>query len=155
MKNALIVTILSSLLILLAGCNQQPETLVTDGYDQSEMDEAISRAQQEVDSFILVLNSGDADSFSVKAPISEGDEVEHFWITDVSFEGGYFTGKIGNDPGIVKNVEFGQEWKIKKDDISDWIYTRGSMMHGGYTIDPLLVTMPEDQAAAMRARLVR
>ena len=57
-----------------------------------------------------------------------------------------FIGVISNDPGIVTNVEYGQEWKIKKEDISDWMYTRGDKIYGGYTIDPLLVTYPKEEA---------
>ncbi|MGJ8652716.1 MAG: YegJ family protein [Opitutaceae bacterium] len=139
----------------LVGCDQKPETLVTGGYDQTEMEHAILRAQNEVNEFVQVLENRAADSFSVKAPITDGDDVEHFWIVDISYKDGYFIGTIGNDPGVVKNVEFGQEWKIKKDEISDWMYTRGVMMHGGYTIDPLLPTMSDEEAAELKACLVR
>ncbi|HGC1664629.1 DUF2314 domain-containing protein, partial [Escherichia coli] len=48
-----------------------------------------------------------------------------------------------------------QEWKIKKEDISDWMYTRGDKIYGGYTIDPLLVTYPKEEADELRAKLVR
>ncbi|MDZ9931073.1 DUF2314 domain-containing protein, partial [Escherichia coli] len=68
---------------------------------------------------------------------------------------GMFIGVISNDPGIVTNVEYGQEWKIKKEDISDWMYTRGDKIYGGYTIDPLLVTYPKEEADELRAKLVR
>lgn len=47
------------------------------------------------------------------------------------------------------------EWKIKKEDISDWMYTRGDKIYGGYTIDPLLVTYPKEEADELRAKLVR
>ena len=57
--------------------------------------------------------------------------------------------------GIVTNVEYGQEWKIKKEDISDWMYTRGDKIYGGYTIVPLLVTYPKEEADELRAKLVR
>ncbi|SRY16853.1 ydjO [Escherichia coli] len=72
-----------------------------------------------------------------------------------TFPNGMFIGVISNDPGIVTNVEYGQEWKIKKEDISDWMYTRGDKIYGGYTIDPLLVTYPKEEADELRAKLVR
>lgn len=155
MKKTLRFILSAVVAMALVACTETPETLVRDGYDQTEMDKAIARAQSEVDAFIVVFQSGEADSFSVKAPITQGDDIEHFWITDISYEGGYFTGKIGNDPGVVTNVTFGQEWKVKKNEISDWMYTRGPMIHGGYTIDPLLSTMSADEAAALKASLVR
>lgn len=132
----------------------KPETL-TEEYDESEMDAAIATARSRVDEFLKVLGEGGADSFSVKAPIKDGEMTEHFWIVDVSYEDGVFSGEIGNDPGVVQNVKMGQKWEIKKDEISDWMYTKGELIHGGFTIDPLLGSFPEDQAAALRAKLVR
>ena len=35
---------------------------------------------------------------------------------------------------------------LQKEDISDWMYTRGDKIYGGYTIDPLLVTYPKEEA---------
>lgn len=101
------------------------------------------------------MESGDADSFSVKAPIADENGTEYFWITDVSFDDGKFKGVIGNDPGIVKNVKFGQEWEVEEDEISDWMFTRGDLIHGGFTIDPLLGSYPKEEADALRAKLVR
>lgn len=60
------------------------------------------------------MNKKDADTFAVKAPITDHGRTEHFWLTDVTYSNGMFIGVISNDPGIVTNVEYGQEWKIKK-----------------------------------------
>ena len=141
-------------ILLLAGCHKRPDTLVND-YDPKAMETAISTAKGRVDEFIAVLKANGADSFSVKAPITDSHGTEHFWITDVSFADGFFTGKVGNEPGIVKNVQLGQDWKIAKGDISDWMYMRGNKIHGGFTIDPLLHSYPKEQADALRSRLVR
>jgi len=119
------------------------------------MDAAIARARAEVDQFLVVLEKGDADSFSVKAPIKDENGTEHFWLTDVTFADGQFTGSVGNDPGIVQNVQYGQSWTIEKGEISDWMFTRGEKIHGGYTIDPLLDSYPEEEAEVLRAKLVR
>lgn len=153
--------ILIGLLLTLVSCEEQkevkqakPETLVDD-YSEDEMNEAISIARDRIDEFLKVLEEGDADTFTVKAPITDDHGTEHFWLTDISYSGGVFSGSVGNDPGIVKNVEFGQSWNVKRDDISDWMFTRGDKIHGGFTIDPLLHSYPKDEAEALRARLVR
>lgn len=149
-------TALLFLLLLLPLATTQaadPATLVKEGYDQKEMDEAIAKAKKTVDKFIQVLESGEGENFAVKAPIKDGEDVEHFWITDVTFKKDKFTGRIGNDPGIVSNVEIGQKWTIAKDEISDWMFMRDSKMHGNYTMRPLLKTMPEEQAKALRSLL--
>lgn len=143
-----------SVVLLLTGCDQRLETLV-DAYDAKAMDTAIATAKGRVEEFITVLNTGAADAFSVKAPITDENGTEHFWITDVTFKDGVFTGRVGNEPGIVKNVRFGQEWRIEKEKISDWMYVRGEKIHGGFTIDPLLPSYSKEQAADLRARLVR
>lgn len=137
-----------------AASESMPETL-TNEYDETAMDAAIVTARSRIDEFLKVLGDKGADSFSVKAPVHDGDEIEHFWIVDVSYADGVFSGEIGNDPGIVKNVKAGQAWQIKKDEISDWMYIKGDLIHGGFTIDPLLESMPKDKAHALRSKLVR
>jgi uncharacterized protein YegJ (DUF2314 family) len=100
-----------------------------------------------------VFEAGNGEDFSVKAPIEDDGEVEHFWLTDISYENGEFRGLIGNDPGIVDNVRFGDSWTIRKEDISDWMYMRGGKMCGNYTMRPLLKTLPADEAAMYREML--
>lgn len=149
---------------MIAGCSEKsgnqsdnrpkPETLAED-FDEAEMDAAIATARSRVDEFIKILGENAADSFSVKAPITDENGTEHFWIVDVSYADGMFSGEIGNDPGVVRNVKLGQAWRIAKDEISDWMYTREDRIHGGFTIDPLLGSFPKDEADAMRAKLVR
>ena len=143
------------LLLPLAGCRKNPDTLVRGDYDVVAMDKAIARARSEVDVFIAVLKANDAESFSVKAPIKDENGTEHFWITDVAFVDGEFEGHVGNDPGIVKNVVLGQKWRIKKTEISDWMYVRAGRIHGGYTIDPLLASFDKAKSDDIRRRLVR
>lgn len=135
------------------GCRPKPDTLIDSGYDEAEMDAAIARAQREVETFIQELTKPTGEDHAVKAPIKEGEETEHFWLTDVTFKDGQFEGKISNDPGIVSNVKFGQPWKIAKGEISDWMFMRGGKMHGNYTMRPLLKAMPKDEADALRALL--
>lgn len=139
--------------IACCSCESKPETLVEGGYDEKEMKAAIERARKEVDRFIAELKKGDGEDFAVKAPIEDKGKTEHFWLADVAFRDGEFHGTIGNDPGIVSNVKFGQKWTIKKDDISDWMFMRDGKMHGNYTMRPLLRTMPKAEADKWRSLL--
>ncbi|WP_139500888.1 YegJ family protein, partial [Escherichia coli] len=118
-----ILLMLSLLFFTTAGFSEVSDTLVTGGYDKQAMSDAIKHARKETDKFIEVMNKKDADTFAVKAPITDHGRTEHFWLTDVTYSNGMFIGVISNDPSIVTNVEYGQEWKIKKEDISDWMYT--------------------------------
>lgn len=136
-----------------AGCNQKPETLVEGGYDQQEMDEAIARARSETDNFLQELASGNGTDFAVKAPIEDNGATEHFWLIDIVYKDGVFEGSIGDEPGVVKNVEYGQKWTIKKSEISDWMFMRDGKIHGNYTMRPLLKTLPDDEAETLRSML--
>lgn len=78
--------------VFLSSCEKQdvvaepvPETLVSD-YEEDEMDQAISKARATTDEFLEVHAEGDADSFSVKAPITDENGTEHFWLTDVTLK---------------------------------------------------------------------
>jgi uncharacterized protein YegJ (DUF2314 family) len=102
---------------------------------------------QQVDRFIAELASPTGTDHAIKAPIEDRGQVEHFWISDLKFENGEFKGKINNDPGVVQNVKIGQEWIVKKEDISDWTYMRDGKMYGNYTMRPLLKTLPAEEAA--------
>jgi len=152
MKTHIILTF-ACLMLAFCSCSQKPDTLVTEGYDQKEMDAAIARARSEVDSFIKEMSDRNGTAFAVKAPIQDKGETEHFWLTDIVYRNGEFEGLIGNDPGIVTNVKLGQKWTIKKADISDWMFMRDGKMHGNYTLRPLLKTMSEEEATKFRSIL--
>jgi uncharacterized protein YegJ (DUF2314 family) len=128
-------------------------TLSPGGYDLAEMDAAIARAQAEVDNFIAILDKRQGYDFSVKAPITDKGQTEHFWMGDVTYDNGVFEGIIDNEPAVVSNVKLGQKWKIKKADISDWSFKRNGKIHGNYTMRPLLKTLPKDDADYFRSLL--
>jgi uncharacterized protein YegJ (DUF2314 family) len=99
------------------------------------------------------LSAPAGSTHAVKVPIKDGEQTEHFWLSDVTFQNGEFTGTIDNDPGTVGNVKIGQKWTVKKDEISDWMFMRDGKMHGNYTMRPLLKAMPEEEAAKLRSLL--
>lgn len=152
MKHSLVSALALLLMLSVCSCGTEPETLVTGGYNEKEMEAAIARARAEVDTFIAALAAGEGADFSVKAPIEDGENVEHFWLTDIVYRDGSFEGRIGNDPGMVTNVSFGQSWTVARDEISDWMFFRDEKMHGNYTMRPLLATMSEDEAEMWRSR---
>ena len=89
---------LSLLFFTTAGFSEVSDTLVTGGYDKQAMSDAIKHARKETDKFIEVMNKKDADTFAVKAPITDHGRTEHFWLTDVTYSNGMFIGVISNDP---------------------------------------------------------
>lgn len=109
-----ILLMLSLLFFTTAGFSEVSDTLVTGGYDKQAMSDAIKHARKETDKFIEVMNKKDADTFAVKAPITDHGRTEHFWLTDVTYSNGMFIGVISNDPGIVTNVEYTRSGKSRK-----------------------------------------
>ncbi|MCA9236277.1 MAG: DUF2314 domain-containing protein [Planctomycetales bacterium] len=137
-----------------SGASSSSENFTTsDAYDEQEMEAAIQRARRETDVFIRELNSNSAEDFSVKAPISDGAAVEHFWLKDVTYRNEKFTGTIDNEPEMVANVRLGQEWSLAKDEISDWLYMKDGKMYGNYTVRPLLPSMPAEEAEFLKSIL--
>lgn len=113
------------------------------------MEAAIARARMEVDSFIAELAKPSGDSHAVKVPITDQGDTEHFWLIDVTYSEGEFAGTINNEPGIVSNVRIGDERKVNKSEIFDWMFMRGGKMYGNYTLRPLLKAMPKDEARSI------
>jgi len=138
--------------LFLSACDSKPDTLV-EVYDEDEMDAAIEKAQANVDKFIAVMKAGNGEGFCVKAPITDENGTEHFWIVDITYEKGEFTGEVGNDPGIVKNVKAGDTWTIAKDEISDFLFSRDDKMYGNYTMRAMFSTMPPDEAAQWQSMM--
>ena len=143
-----------ALLLTFVGCRKDlPETLIEGGYDEQEMSAAIAKAQGSVDAFLSELNNPQGTDHSVKAAVQDQENVEHFWLTDITFANDEFEGLIGNEPGMVSNVQMGQKFKVKKSEISDWMYMKDGKMYGNYTMRPLLKTMPQEEAAFFQSML--
>lgn len=144
------------LMFLISACNRGlPDKLITSGYDESDMEQATARARSEVDWFVAEKKKGQGDDFAVKVRVTDADATEHFWLTGISYGDEQFEGSISNEPGIVHNVKIGQKWKVKKTEISDWMFRRDGKIHGNYTMRPLLKTMPPEEAAKYRALLAK
>jgi len=111
--------------------------------ENKAMDRAVETAQKTVKKFIAVLRSpkGNQGRFAVKKPIVEGDKVEHIWLTEVSFDGHLFHGKVDNEPVDIKGARLGQEVSVAANEISDWMYVEDGKLVGGYTIAAMLQHM--------------
>lgn len=135
------------MLLALSGCGKLKKTnaagkigeddpVVFFSNDDPEMNKAINKARASVDSFIAALKSPKKGqvSFSVKMRVTDGDQVEHMWVTDVSYDGAKFNGKMGNEPVNVKTVKLNQKVSVKPAEISDWMYIDNQKLVGGETI---------------------
>lgn len=116
--------------------------------DDPEMLAAIAKARQTVDTFTVRLaNPRRGDEYSVKVAVRDGEQVEHFWMTDVTFDGSEFHGKLSNEPMLVSNVKMGQAWHCPMNEISDWMIISQRRLTGGYTLRVLRDRMSQAERA--------
>lgn len=116
--------------------------------EEESMNAAIDKAQRTVGYFksSLLAPTSAQQYFSAKAKIKDGDEVEHIWLNDVSFDdSGNFFGKIGNEPLSLKNVKAGHEVGVAHDELSDWMIVENGRLIGGYTIRVLRDKMSDQE----------
>ena len=121
--------------------------------DDQEMLAAFAKARKSVDTVIALINAGKLSKYNIKVKIQDPNGTEYFWLSGVTLNGDTFTGKIDNDPEIVKNVKIGDEQTVPKAGISDWMYMKNGKMHGNYTLRVLLKKIDKDEAAKYRAML--
>ncbi len=113
------------------------------------MNASMAKAKSTVATFEAALRSPkpSQSGFSVKVRITDGDQIEHFWTSDVTYDGTVFHARINNDPEEVTNVKVGQAVSVRPQDISDWMYVDHGILVGGYTVRALRDAMsPSDRA---------
>ncbi|MBW2181958.1 MAG: DUF2314 domain-containing protein [Deltaproteobacteria bacterium] len=153
-SRSILVTVFIATFLILFGCNQKSE-LLTNQYDEKEMNQAIETAQLTFDKFLERFRNpqpGDED-FNVKVKIEDKNGVEHFWLSDLRLGSEPYIGIIGNDPGIVRNVKFGQQYSFQRADIRDWMFMSNGKMQGNYTLRVILKSMPEEESEEIKKNI--
>jgi uncharacterized protein YegJ (DUF2314 family) len=121
--------------------------------DDAEMAAATARAREELPAFIERLvhpQAGDED-FSVKAPLTDGRNTEHFWLDNVQFSEGVFSGTLDNTPQIVDGHDAGLRVSIPAGEISDWMCVHEGRLIGGYTIRLVYQRLDPESRRKMQA----
>jgi len=72
--------------------------------------------------------------FRVKMLVAERGLVEQFWINVESATADGFTGTIGNHPGDITGVKYGERVTVPAREISDWMYVERGVLRGGYSV---------------------
>ncbi len=149
-----LVVLLTTAVFIAGGCSRKPETL-TDKYDEKKMEKAIEDARSTFDDFLTRFRNpqpGD-EAFHVKVRIEDKNGVEHFWVGDLKLDAEPYSGKIGDEPGIVKKVKFGQDYSFTRNEVSDWMYMSNGKMQGNYTLRVELESMTPKEAQALKRKI--
>jgi uncharacterized protein YegJ (DUF2314 family) len=133
--------------LAITSCSEQTSRSTAPIVYAEEKDPELEKAKQEaletLDYFIKSFQKNSNDTifeYSVKMDFIDNVDHEHMWIMVKKFENGVFSGYLGNEPQIVKNVKVGQYIIIDKELIEDWLImdTKTGNWEGGYSIKVLL-----------------
>ena len=133
------IWLVAALAVMLnSGCAKRPvvEQVVAVSADDPGMNAAIAKARATVGTFVTALRAPkkSQSGFAVKVRITDEGANEHFWLSDVRYDGSEFSGKIANDPERVFTVEVDQVVSARAAEISDWMYVDNGKLVGGYTV---------------------
>ena len=103
--------------------------------DDKAMDRAVTKARESLGFFLAALKAHKPDSsgFEVKKCCIDGDNVEHVWISNVTWDGKQFHGRVDNAPLDIRNVKLGQRVTVAPEDVTDWMFVKDGKLMGGFT----------------------
>lgn len=128
-------------------------SIVTVRSEDEEMEHAIARARASLPAAIERFIAGELQAFSVKVRVSDGQNNEHFWLSDPKYNNGKFVGTIEAQPQLVSGITEGQVYEAPIESVTDWMHLRDGLMHGNYTLRVLLPKMPREEAVKYAAHL--
>ena len=77
----------------------------------------------------------------------DGDNVEHIWIRDITWDGKAFHGRVDNKPLAVSNVHLEQRVTVTPEDLTDWMFVKEGKLMGGFTMRVLYSRLSPEQKA--------
>lgn len=144
---------------VLVGCGKKsPEGSKNVTFVESNdagMKAAIEKARSTVAQFTAALKAPKAGrtGLAVKMPFADGQNTEHMWLNNVTFDGTQFHGVVNNEPEHLKNVKIGDKASVEAAKISDWMYVENRQLVGGYTLRALRDAMSPAERAEMDKNL--
>jgi len=123
--------------------------------DDTEMQAAIQRARSSLPVFWETFERRPAKEtdFNLKVRLTDGRNVEHFWLGDIERKEGKVFGTVSNDPNSVHTVKKGQRIEIPEKDVSDWLFYRDGKMVGNQTLRAMFKFMTPDQVKRFKEML--
>lgn len=111
------------------------------------MDAAVMRARETLPTFREYLARAAAGEVNalLKARFEFGDEIEHMWISDVSFKGGVYHGRLASTPIAQTDLAPGDAVEIRPDEVTDWMVFVDEVVLGGFTVIELRSRMDPEQ----------
>lgn len=107
--------------------------------DDPRMQSAVQEARECFSEFEQAFQQSvdDQQTYSVKAPITVGENTEYIWLTVTAIENGVIYGQLGNDPVNLGNLRCNDRVRVNVDSLNDWLYTTDDGYEGGFTVKVL------------------
>ena len=120
------------------------------------MRQATEKAQATLGDFLTKakeLPAGTKD-YAVKVGVREGRATEYFWVNEFTWSDGEFTGRINDEPRLVKRIRPGQMHRFSRSDIVDWTYVDATSgrTFGNFTACALSRTRSPVEAGELKPR---
>ncbi len=117
------------------------------------MQKAMDRARAGLEDFLRKAGAPppNTDQYSVKIRVSEGDNQEYLWVSNLKSQGDLWSGRIDNLP-MIRSVKKGQSYSFAKTEIVDWTYIDRSKkkVFGNFTTCAILTKEPLSIAEAIQ-----
>lgn len=155
---------IAALLLLLStlACTQfiteraQNDATTNTQSEEPALRRATEKAQATLDDFLTKAKQLPAgtSAYALKVRVQEGRDTEYFWVEEFTWTDGSFTGRINNEPRLVKSIKLGQIYKFSRSQIADWKYfdEKNGKTFGNFTACALLSKEPPAQAEEIKRR---
>ncbi len=105
----------------------------------ADMAAAQAEARRRWPEFVGAFERRQAEqTFAVKAPFREGENVEFMWVKVSSLENDTIYGVLDNDPMSLRKIRAGSRVTVPASDLNDWLWTDSAGMVGGFTIPTVM-----------------
>jgi len=116
--------------------------------DDPRMQAAVAEARERWPEFTAAFHARDGEGFSVKAPVTVGENTEFIWVNVDSLGDETITGRLGNDPVDLGDLREGSPVTVAVADLNDWAFLRAGQPVGMFTVQVIAAVQQERQAAA-------
>ena len=123
--------------------------------DDSAYQRTIIDAQETLPEFRALLRlPGEANALvCIKTRLTDGDASANVWLLLIKPTKGGFFASVFEIPPEFKNIEINDRYEVADDDVVDWMYNMGGILHGGYSLRFQRSLLPPAQHAWFDERI--
>lgn len=114
--------------------------------DDPRMIAAVQQARDSFPEFVSAFEERAGENFSVKAPVTAGDNTEFIWISVEAVENDVIYGRLANEPIDLGSLKIDSQVRVAAEDLNDWAFIdQEEEPHGLFTMAALAEAEAERQ----------